>query len=510
VSRYDPGVRFTRRQALRTGAVAAASWLAPACAEPVAPTEGFAWGVASGDPTARSVILWTRLAVEVPTEVRVEVFRDPEASDLVVEELALADPERDGCVKIDVEGLVPATTYYYRFSAPGAVSDLGRTRTLPEGAVDRVRLAFVTCTNLGYGFFHGYRRLAERADLAMIVHLGDTMYEYAEGVYGALRALDPVNETVTLPDYRRRYAWYRGDADLREAFRQHPVLPVWDDHEFANNAHRAGALEHDPALEGTWEARVAAARRAFFEWYPVRDETRVHRVFTFGDLSRVALLDTRMDGRDPPPASETERVSPDRRIASADQEAWLRALLAQGDVVHTLLGNQVVLAPFLTLGNLDAWDGFPAQQGRILSAIASAPSLVSVLTGDTHSSLCFDLPGPDYDPTSQRGSTGVEWGTPALASPHFTGEESRAMERFLLEGTPHLRWTEQEAKGYVLLDLDRGRARAEWWFIEDATRPDGGAERLVRVFEQRLAERASREVDAVASPAIDPAPPLAP
>jgi len=80
----------------------------------------------------------------------------------------------------------------------------------------------------------------------------------------------------------------------------------------------------------------------------------------------------------------------------------------------------------------------------------------------------------------------------------------------LLENTPHLRWTEQEAKGWLLLDLDRERARAEWWFIADATRPDGGAERLAKVFESTPDVRASVEVEATPSAAIVDAPPLAP
>jgi alkaline phosphatase D len=503
-------VRVTRRQALRTGAVAAVSWLAPGCADPaIPPTEGFAWGVASGDPTARSVILWTRLPVEVPTEVRVEVFRDPAATERVVEQLALADPERDGCVKVDLEGLEPGTTYYYRFSALGAESELGRTRTLPEGSLGRARLAFVSCANFAFGFFHPYARLARRADLTAVVHLGDSIYEYADGVYGALRRLDPPWETRTLTDYRRRYALYRGDPDVRAVLRQHPFLPVWDDHEIANNANRVGAPAHDPTIDGPWEARVAAARRAFFEWNPVRDETSVRRVLELADLARLVLLDTRLDGRDPPPIDAADWQHPDRRIMSAAQEASLAAALARDDVRHTVIANQVVLSRVPVLANADAWDGYPAQQARVLAAIAAAPSVVSVVTGDQHASYAFDLAGPGYDPVTQEGSFGAEWCTPAVASPPLAPDPTEA-ERVLLEGTPHLRWTEQSSAGYVLLDLDADRARAEWWLVEDPTRLDGSAEHLARAFEQRVEDRASREVDPVACPAIDPAPPLAP
>lgn len=503
-------VRVRRRDFLRTtGAVAAATTL-PACEpEHVTPSPRFAWGVASGDPTSRSVILWTRVEVSAIEELTCDVFEDRAQTRVVTSEVALADPGRDGCVKLDVEGLAPDTTYYFRFRAGADASPLGRTRTLPEGDVDRLRVAFVTCSNLAYGYFHGYRRIAERADLALVVHLGDTMYEYADGEYGGLRPLDPPHETFTLEDYRRRHAHYRRDPDLQAMQRQHPILAIWDDHEFANNAHATGSLTHDPATRGPWSDRVAAAERAFFEWTPTRDETRVYRSLELGTLARMLLLDARMDGRAPPPLDTAEWMAADRRLVSEAQEGWIADACAQADVTYTVLGNQVVLAPFAALENLDAWDGFPVQRDRVLAAIAMAPSMPVVMTGDTHGSLALDLPGPAYDAATQAGAIGVEWGAPALCSPHFTGEASRARETMLLEATPHLRFTEQEKKGYVLLDLDRERARAEWWLIEDATRADGGGESLAVAFEARTDDRASREAPREPSAPLPGAPRLA-
>ena len=504
-------MRVGRREILRRGTALAAAALLPACAPaPPTPSGRFAWGVASGDPTARSVIVWTRLAVSAPEELELEVFEDPDASVPLARELAVAEPERDGCVKVDVEGLAPGRAYYYRFRATDGLSPLGRTRTLPEGPLAHLRLGVVTCSNFAFGHFHGYLRLAARNDLGLVVHLGDTIYEYADGAYGELRPLDPPHEIVTLDDYRRRYARYRLDPDLQEMTRQHALLPIWDDHEFANNAHRAGSLTHDPSTQGSWEARVLAARQAFFEWMPTRDEQRVHRAISFGDLARLVLLDTRMDGRDPPAIDDADLVRDTRRLVSAEQERWLLDELSEATARWTLIGNQVVLSRFPALGNLDAWDGFPSQQARLLSEIERASRPVVVLTGDTHSSLAFDLPGAGYDARTQSPSIGVEWGTPALASPHVTGDESRAREAALLGATPYLRWTEQEAKGYLLLDVTPERARAEWWFVEDATRPDGDAERLARAFETTPSDRASREASLEPSPPAADAPARAP
>jgi alkaline phosphatase D len=483
--------------------------LLPACEpRPTPPSPRFAWGVASGDPTARSVVLWTRLDVREPEEIELEVFEDPDASAPVTRELALAEPERDGCVKVDLEGLSPGSTYYFRFRTIDGMSPLGRTRTLPEGPTAHVRLGVVTCSNFAAGHFQVYRRLAERPDLWAIVHLGDSIYEYGDGEYGSLRPLDPPHTTVTLSEYRRRYARYRLDPDLAELTRQHPLLVVWDDHEFANNAHRAGAPGHDPEVLGPWADRVEAARRAFFEWTPVRDETRVHRALQLGDLTRIVLLDTRMDGRDPPPIDEAEWQRRDRRLVSDEQERWLRGWLASRDVSFTVVANQVVLAPFAAQNNLDAWDGYPAQRARILEAIAGAPAPVVVVTGDTHSSLALDLPGPTYEASTQRGSLGVEWGTSAVSSPTLASDP-RETERALLASTPHLRFTEQEHRGFLLLDITHARARGEWWLLDGVARPEDGRATLVRAFETNALDRASRAASPLPSPPASDAPPRA-
>lgn len=504
-------MRLGRRELLeRTGAAAAVTVL-PACEPaPIVPSGRFAWGVASGDPTSETVILWTRLEVDRDEELECRLFRDAAQTEPVLAARAHARVERDGTVKLRVQGLSPDTTYYFRFFAGADASPLGRTRTLPTGDPSHLRLAFVTCSNFAYGWFHGYRRIAERADLTLVVHLGDTIYEYADGAYGELRPLDPPHEVVTLSDYRRRYARYRLDPDLSEMLRQHPIAAIWDDHELANNAHATGSLTHDEGTQGPWRDRVVAARRAFFEWMPTEDETRVHRSLDLGSLARLVLLDARMDGREPPPSDTADWMRADRRLVSEEQEAWIAARLARDDVRYTVIGNQVVLAPFAALENLDAWDGFPAQRQRVLELLAGAPSVPVVMTGDTHGSLALDLPSPSYDASTQTGSLGVEWGAPALASPHFTGEASRARETMLLDATPHLRFTEQESKGYVLLDLTRERARAEWWLVEDATRVDGDRERLARAFEATPDDRASREASMEPSPPRVAPPPLAP
>ncbi|MHA7835197.1 MAG: alkaline phosphatase D family protein, partial [Algiphilus sp.] len=185
-------------------------------------TQVFRHGVASGDPLDDRVIVWTRVTTEQPRAVPVllEMALDSDFGQVVVSQQSIATPERDQTVKLDVAGLSPGTTYYYRFSALGATSPVGRTRTAPTGPTERLRLGIVSCSSLAHGFFNAYRLLARRADIDCVLHLGDYIYEYGTGEYGDVRAYEPPTEILTLSDYRQRYSQYRQDPDLTELHRQ--------------------------------------------------------------------------------------------------------------------------------------------------------------------------------------------------------------------------------------------------------------------------------------------------
>ena len=173
-------------------------------------------------------------------------------------------------------------SYFYRFAAQGRWSPTGRTRLAPKGNdVGKLRFGVCSCANYPLGYFYGYRHMAERADLDAILHLGDYYYEYGDDPDNEeqVRSPEPRHETITLDDYRTRFSQYRRDPDLQELHRQTPFIVVWDDHETANNSWMGGAQNHtppdpdceqpcDPAGEGEWSDRVAAARQAFFEWIP--------------------------------------------------------------------------------------------------------------------------------------------------------------------------------------------------------------------------------------------------
>ena len=471
----------------------------------------FTHGVASGDPLPDAVILWTR-AEPIATSamrvvVRYQVALDPAFTSLVTQGTTTAEAATDYTLKLDLSGLRPDTAYYYRFVSASQTSPIGRTRTAPaaEATIDRLRLAFVTCSNYVAGYFHAYRRVAERNDLQAVVHLGDYIYE--NGATDRVRPHEPPREIVTLADYRQRYAQYRVDEDLQELHRQHPMIWVWDDHEICNNAWKDGAESHDPAL-GDYALRRAAAAQAAFEWLPIRvpdmaDPMRVYRAFKFGKLADLTMLDTRHIGRDrqlPPNTlfqdavpvftQSGDFIAPARQILGAAQEAWFADVMSTRTATWQLIGNQVYFSPLKLLGapraagggglylSNDKWDGYEPARDRLLAQLAGRQNLV-FLTGDAHEAYAFEVTadpnGLGYNALTGEGAVAVEFVATSITSrgdPDSGGGLTSVLdglatnaEQLLRLTNPHLKYYENIHNGYVLLDLAPERLQAEFWMV---------------------------------------------
>ncbi|WP_310383178.1 alkaline phosphatase D family protein [Roseateles sp.] len=506
-----------------SGSAAAALVAAPllplaGTAAAVAINSNFQHGVASGDPLSDRVILWTRVT---PTNGRssqvVDFFiaKDPAFSQIVKTGRTKAIFERDFTVKIDATGLSPNTTYYYRFSVDGVSSPIGRTKTLPVGGVvSNLRMAVVSCSNHAYGYFNAYRRIAERADLDMVVHLGDYIYEYGNNQYGEVRATEPAHEIVTLADYRMRHAQYKRDPDSQAMHRQHPLVAIWDDHETANNAFVDGAENHQ-ANEGTWPARVGAALQAYYEWMPVRvvDPTKPRnnaRSYAFGNLVDLIMLEQRLTGRSAQLGTNIGNadgyfiqqgayLDPARQLLGAEQESWLFNKLRGSTAKWKVLGQGVMFAQVKVQGapnslgggvffNSDAWDGYQPARNRVYDVLkgdankGQAPvNNVVILTGDIHSSWAADLSqDPNnanlatggYDKASGQGSRAVEFVGTSISSPGVDNPQVAAGTiAQLTPANPHLKYINLDKRGYMLIDADANRCVCEWWYVDTVASP---------------------------------------
>ena len=306
-----------RRRALALMALGAAGPTA-ALAKPH-PTAGqaaaFLHGVASGDPWADSVLLWTRATPTDPKArsltVEWELAADPAFVHILARGQVATGPERDFTVKAVAGGLKPGRDYHYRFRCGATASPTGRPRTLPAGPTPDAVLAFVTCSLYPGGHFNAYDHIARLERVDAVVHLGDYIYEYgaANDDYGMEhgrrlgRIPEPPHEIVTLADYRTRHALYKRDPDLQAAHARAPWIVVWDDHEVANDTWVGGAENHQPKAEGPWLDREAAALKAYYEWMPIREPEpgrafeAINRAFQFGDLASLIMVESRLVAR---------------------------------------------------------------------------------------------------------------------------------------------------------------------------------------------------------------------
>ena len=292
--------------------------------------EGFSHGVASGEPAADRVLLWTRFVGAQDTKLEFAVSETLDFSRVAAGGSITARPDNDWCCKAWAEGLEPGRWYYYRFTAPdGSHSDIGRTKTLPVGKTDKFRMAVFSCSNIGFGWFNAYAHAAADGDFDCALHLGDYFYEYGPGTYPATeqaqpgRVLFPAHEIVTLADYRTRYATYRRDPDLRRLHQLYPMIAGWDDHESTNDSWEGGAQNHQRESEGEWSVRKAAAIKAYREWMPVSDDDWA--AYEVGDLATLFRLETRLTAR-------AEQFSyGDILAGKTDPEAAMAALVAFRD-----------------------------------------------------------------------------------------------------------------------------------------------------------------------------------
>ncbi|KAK4095850.1 hypothetical protein N658DRAFT_481619 [Parathielavia hyrcaniae] len=493
----------------------------------------FTHGVASGDPYDDSVILWTRLsptadsvASDMVPEGVVPIYDDAEGAppsskaaclefkigtdealtNVVDQGRAYTTSDVDYTAKFEAGGLQPFTTYYYQFNVCDSdkASPLGRTKTIPAKTqkVDKnIRLAVYSCSNYPAGYFNAYGNPARKDSVDYVLHLGDYMYEYEPDSSLPDRNPSPNRETYSLYDYRARLGSYRTDADLQLSHGRFAWIPVWDDHEVANNAWRNGSSN---SSGDDFRRRKQAAVRAYFEWMPLRqadldDSLRIWRGFAFGTLFDLAMLDTRNYDRDLTVlnglagiggnSAEVEKQVgwQNRTIMGFAQEAWLYGQLRESSArgaAWRVIGNQVIFSR-MTLGilpgqldkpfNRDQWDGYLANRDRVYRCLDEGRINNTVmLSGDSHASWVSDLAWlgeRDYDEDTGRGAFGVELAGTAVTSSSPVGSTPKfaanLLSQWLVGQNPELQWQDLFYRGYFEMSIGYDAMHATFYGIPD-------------------------------------------
>jgi alkaline phosphatase D len=394
---------------------------------------------------------------------------------------ALAEARWAHSVHVEVQGLRPNRPYWYRFTAGGAASPVGRTRTAPaEGErLARLRFAFASCQQYEHGYYSAFRHMAAE-DADVVVHLGDYIYEATWG--RDLVRSHGSGRTTTLDDYRDRYALYKSDADLQAAHAAFPWIVTWDDHEVDDDyTNDISPQQPDPVR---FLAQRAAAYQAYWEHMPLPvsmqprgPAMRIYDRYRYGDLAEFHVLDDRQYRdhhacraampRNKVIAGCEERLDPRRTMLGAEQEAWLNDGLRRASTRWNLLAQQTLMAelnrdqPGKPAYWLDGWDGYASARQRLLDAVAASPVRNTlVLGGDVHSFWAADLKRDFQAPQSPTVANEFVGGSITSQGP------PEARVQAAVNRTPYIRYGKSGRYGYAFVALDAKAAHVSFHAVD--------------------------------------------
>jgi len=225
-------------------------------------------GVAAGDVTTNSAILWTRTEDAktkegIVTNLTAQLSKNPNFKPIYHSFKGVTESNRDYTLKLDATGLSSNTRYYYRFISPNGFStQTGRFKTAPTKA-DKVAVKFGFSGDAD-GKWRPYSstQIIPELNLDYFIFLGDTMYETKSKLSPA--TADPfTNSTQALADYRRKYrenlepVTPGGLSSLQPLYASQGNYTLLDNHELGNKQFiNGGAPAGTPLGQGVDATKV--------------------------------------------------------------------------------------------------------------------------------------------------------------------------------------------------------------------------------------------------------------
>ena len=280
------------------------------------------------------------------------------------------------------------------------------------------------------------------------------------------------------------------------------MIPVWDDHEFANDSWKNGAENHSYD-EGYFATRKANALKAYYEWMPIRESNsklKIWRKFEIGTLFQLFMLDTRSIYRDKQLNLDNyfknstfnkkqyiKDLQKKRNLVGTEQFKWLDKNINK-NFKWSVIGQQILLSPtvlpkifskldknlfpnflhkYLKIGgmdipyNTDSWDGYPRERNKLLKILSKSQSSI-VLTGDTHNSWISNL----YN--DMHNFIGVEIAAPSITSPNSVDifrNKTVNIDKDFIKYNKNLKWTNGSGKGFVKLTIEFNQIEVKFIYV---------------------------------------------
>ncbi len=490
--------------------------------------------VASGDPQANGIVLWTRID---PSQqggpyadmVGWQIATDSTftVSSLLAEGVATVSSSADNTVKFPVasNALQPYTKYYYRFIYNQVASRTGQFKTLPapDASLASLKIGYVVCQDYGNGFYTALAYLAQE-EVDYVIHLGDYIYETITATafaYNPARTMPPFPSgsttiPVNLDDYRHLYKVYKSDLNQQAVHERFAYIQLWDDHEFANDCHQDFHPDDNTAPNTATTPQPAlrqAANQAWSEYGLANvpfDPTQgweqsiqVYRKFSLGTLADVIVTDERLY-RDGPPCGNNdigqryfsigcpEILDSSRSMLGVVQKQWFIDQVTGSTATWKIWANEVMLMQLKATAvyvDLDQWDGYGEERKALLNTFKNAhvKNLVAI-TGDLHTFLAGYLK-PDFDDIFASGM-GIELMVGSISSANFEeeilssvhlpssavpakmfGVAPNLLDPLIRFLNPHIKYWDSSTHGYAVLTLTPEQLTCEFKAVTTVREP---------------------------------------
>ncbi len=295
-------------------------------------------GVASGDVTDSSAVIWAR--TNGPANVQLEISTDSSFEHPFMIKTVKAEAKHDFAVKVELDELQQDTTYYYRAHAVSSNYTVnGSFKTAPEeNSLNPMTMVWGGDTG-GQGEIPPYKAFQAMSALNpdFFLFSGDTIY--ADNKTPAV----PAPPSQTVQDFWAKYKENRTDAGLRSLLQKTATFSIWDDHEVTND------------FSGPTQPLTPTGLNAFKDYWPISDERssadKLYHTYSWGNTLDMMILNNR-GYRDP----NTQADGADKTMLGQEQLEWLQQQLLESDAKVKLVATSVPIS--IPTGKTNARDGW--------------------------------------------------------------------------------------------------------------------------------------------------------